>query len=525
MSIPLCRAAGAMMVLPLIGCAAGNGGAADRKAAVREPAVQGQFYPGNKEELIRMVDGFLAQPPAVEVKGRIRAIISPHAGYIYSGPVAAEGFRQIPLDIRRVIVMGPSHHVAMRGGGSIPDVAAYRNVLGDVPLDPAAAVLRRKYAFFGNVPAAHKLEHSVEVMLPFLQRRLRHPFTFIPIVLGFDFDAQAMARALAPLAKDPKTLVVASSDLSHYYPYAVAEKKDHACLAAILSMNVEALRRQELCGKEPVAVLLDLARLLHWKPVLVDYKNSGDTAGDKSRVVGYGCVAFVAETPQANSAGARTDAAKVPAKPGNEPAEAPAAPAHRNAEQLLDPEEQKTLLRLARQTLRAALEHQPLPELPAGTSGLFAKKLGCFVTLQEHGRLRGCIGNIFPVHPLAEAVRRNAINAAFHDPRFRPLRREELDAVHIEISVLTVPRELEFKDAEDLKRKLRPGIDGVVLQQGMLRQSTYLPQVWEQLPDKESFLTHLCLKGGMAPDAWKDPNKITVLVYQAFVFGENQRAQ
>ena len=179
-------------------------------------------------------------------------------------------------------------------------------------------------------------------------------------------------------------------------------------------------------------------------------------------------------------------------------------------------------MKLARATIMAALKNEALPDLPASASGIFRKKRGCFVTLHKHGRLRGCIGNIFPVHPLAVAVRKNALNAAFHDPRFPPVRLDEMQDIDIEISVLTLPRELEFKDAEALKRQLRPEVDGVVISQGIFRRSTYLPQVWEQLPDKESFLSHLCVKGGMAPDAWRDPQKTKVEVYQAFVFGEKE---
>lgn len=497
------------------GCSGAIGGPGN----VRPPAVQGQFYPGDKTELTRMVDGFLAQPPAHKVKGTIRALISPHAGYIYSGAVAGEGFQQVPMDVTRVIVMGPSHHVGMRGGGSIPNVKAYRNALGEVPLDPAAANLRRKYKFFGYVPSAHEREHSVEVMLPFLQRRLKKPFTFIPIVLGFEFDAESVARALYPLVRDPHTFVVASSDLSHYHPYDKAEELDHDCLDTVLKMDPVALQSKELCGKAPVTVLLYLARLAHWKPVLIDYKNSGDTAANKMRVVGYGCIVFVEEDTMKKSSAA-PGAKPETAAPAVKPETGPEANAPEQAGSLLTKAERKKLLVLARATIEATLAHRELPPLPESASGIFTKKRGCFVTLHKHGQLRGCIGNIFPVHPLAEAVRKNALNAAFHDPRFPRVGADEMKDVDIEISVLTLPHDLTYTDAADLKRQLVPGKHGVVISQGIFRRSTYLPQVWEQLPDKDGFLSHLCLKGGMDLNAWKDPKKTTVEVYEAFVFGE-----
>ncbi|NOY80207.1 MAG: AmmeMemoRadiSam system protein B [Kiritimatiellaeota bacterium] len=506
------RTAGALLLSGCVGAKAPSN--------VHLPAVQGQFYPSDKAELTRVVDGFLARPPAVRVKGRVRALISPHAGYIYSGAVAGEGFQQVPQGITRVIVMGPSHHVAIRGGGSIPDVKVYRNALGDVLIDPAAAELRRKYEFFGCVPAAHKREHSVEVMLPFLQRHLKKPFTFIPIVLGVQFDAEAVARALLPLVRDPRTLIVASSDLSHYKPYDKAKELDSDCLDTILRLDIEELQAKQLCGKAPVTVLLYLARLAHWKPILIDYKNSGDTAGSKARVVGYGCVAFTEEEkmkplsapigpPGTNKAGAPVRSPT--------PARDPEA-----ARALLTPLEQKQLLALARTSIEASLAGRDLPSLPESESGIFSKKHGCFVTLHERGQLRGCIGNIFPVHPLAEAVQKNALSAAFRDPRFNRVRPGEMKDIDIEISVLTLPRELTYKDGEDLKRQLRPGRHGVVISQGIFRRSTYLPQVWEQLPDKDEFLSRLCLKGGMDKSAWKDPKKTTVEVYEAFVFGEEK---
>ena len=157
---------------------------------------------------------------------------------------------------------------------------------------------------------------------------------------------------------------------------------------------------------------------------------------------------------------------------------------------------------------------------PAAASPLMGELRGCFVTLHKHGQLRGCIGTIEPVYPLAEGVERNAQNAAFRDPRFRPLGAKELKEIDIEVSVLTVPETIHFTDGEDLKSKLIPNVHGVILSRGMHR-STFLPQVWAQLPDKEQFLQRLCLKGGMPAQAWQDP-ETTVQVYQAEVFGEKE---
>lgn len=157
---------------------------------------------------------------------------------------------------------------------------------------------------------------------------------------------------------------------------------------------------------------------------------------------------------------------------------------------------------------------------PKGISSLLKEKRGCFVTLHKRGSLRGCIGTIEPTTALLSSVEENAINAAFRDPRFSPLERDEINAIDIEISVLTVPREIKFSDSEDLKKQIMPGVHGVILSQGY-RRSTFLPQVWEQLPQKEDFLGHLCLKGGLSRSAWREPHT-RVEVYEVEYFSEKQ---
>lgn len=468
---------------------------------VRQPAVQGSFYPAEEAKLTVLVDTLLMQEPATTVPGRIRAIISPHAGYRYSGIVAAQGFRQIPTNVKRVVIMAPAHKVRMRGGGSILDVDAYRNVLGDVPIDAVAAELREQHGCFASLPRAHEQEHSLEVMLPFLQRRLP-AFTLVPIVLGQELDAARIAEALLPLLADEDTFIVVSSDLSHDKTYAEATSADRGCLDAILQLDGEGVAGKELCGKEPVRVLLEIAKRKSWKPVLVDYRNSGDTTGDRNgRIVGYGCVAFVDQSASSENA-------------------APSTSQRPNFEgDPVSSGEQTLLLDLARRSISASLRDQELPKLPLYSPTL-TEKLGCFVTLTKGGKLRGCIGNIFPVHPLVQAVQQNALSAAFKDHRFPKLEETELKDIHVEVSVLTQPVPLRFADANDLLRQLEPGVHGVVLSMQDGRRSTYLPQVWEQIPGKMQFLSRLCLKGKMPVNAWRDPKVVGVEVYKAFAFGE-----
>jgi len=346
-------------------------------------------------------------------------------------------------------------------------------------------------------------------MIPFLQRRLKQ-FTLVPIVLGHGFDTLAMAGALSPLFDEPQTLLVASTDLSHDEPYDVACAHDRSCVDRILALDVKGVAEAELCGKMPVLVLLQIARLRGWQAVMIDYKNSGDTTNNKNgRIVGYTAVAFT-EIPGANP---QKDSAQ-------DTGEDISAGKKEERNAMLTDEQKKELLTFARDTIVAKLNGNPGPALPKGPP-VYGTKLGCFVTLHKQGQLRGCIGHIWPQCSLVEAVRDNALSSAFNDHRFKPVVADEMATIDMEISVLTVPTELVFSSGTDLLQKLKPRIHGVVITQG-LRRSTYLPQVWEQIPDKALFLSYLCRKGGMPTDAWKLPGKTKIEVYEAFVFSEKE---
>jgi hypothetical protein len=337
-----------------------------------------------------------------------------------------------------------------------------------------------------SVADAHLQEHSLEVQLPFLQLMLKD-FEIVPILINSS-DPKALAELLAPhIGED--TLVVASTDLSHYHSYDTAVSLDRVCTAAITGGRFSDMPLCEACGKQAVLSLMHIAQMKGWRGMLVDYKNSGDTAGGKNRVVGYASIAFVEGKEM-------TDTMK----------------------ETLPAQDREALLRLARTAIEARLVEGAKVERPDQIPPVFNEMRGCFVTLHKHRQLRGCIGTIEPTCSLVECVEKNARNAAFSDPRFPALREEELKEIDIEVSVLSVPETLSFKDGEDLKGQLEPNIHGVILSRGMHR-STFLPQVWKQLPQKEKFLEHLCLKGGMSATAWREP-KTQVEVYTAEVFGE-----
>ena len=326
-------------------------------------------------------------------------------------------------------------------------------------------------------------EHSVEVQVPFLQKTLPH-FKILPVIFG-DTDPEQVARILAGTIDD-KTMVVASSDLSHYHTYDVAKDLDNRCIGAILKLDIDSMKTQEACGKAPILTLMCLAREKGWKAQLLDCRNSGDVTGDKDRVVGYAAIAFYAPAPENF-----------------------AAP------------EKKFLLDLARTTLVHVATNGNLPEVSAkDVPPKLAETKACFVTLTENGALRGCIGHIFPQEPLYQAVVDNAQSAATRDWRFPPVQSDEVGKIKIEISVLTEPQPLRFNSPEDLLGKLQPYEDGVVLKIGS-RGATFLPQVWEQIPDKVEFLNHLSEKAGCEPSAWKG-RETSISIYHVEAFEESE---
>jgi AmmeMemoRadiSam system protein A len=394
--------------------------------------------------------------------------------------------------------MGPSHYAFLRGG-SVTDAGLYRTPLGDVPvsekagrlaalrpfaLEPGCTVQRPEWwressRSLPDRETADTWEHSVEVEIPFLQRTLGR-FQLVPVVCG-DMDTAPAAKALETILDD-RTLIIASSDLSHYFPYAQARKLDRSCVDAICRLDLAAMEEQQACGRIPIMILMRVARDRGWKARLLDMRSSGDTSGDKARVVGYAAIAFYAPSGQSLGTDAR-----------------------------------RQLLGIARSALRESVATGRRPQ-PPFARGLPAEETGCFVTLTRNGELRGCIGNLEAEGPLYRAVAENARSAALSDSRFAPVTAREVDKLKIEISVLSKPQPLWFSSPDDLLLKLRPGVDGVVLQIGE-HVATYLPQVWDELPDKAAFMDSLAQKAGCDQEDWRKPGA-RVSLYEDETFGE-----
>jgi len=261
------------------------------RSFIRQPAVAGTFYPGDPEVLRRTVDALLVEAAGGEaLVTDVVAVIAPHAGYIYSGPTAAAVFAPLAAlrgERDRVVLLGPSHRVGF-GGMAVPTATAFRTPLGDIPLDSEALERALSLSYVVRHDAPHAEEHSLEVELPFLQRVLGD-FSLIPFAVG-DASAQEVAALIALYADEPRTLIVVSSDLSHYLPYADAVATDRATASEIVALQPR-ISHAQACGATPVNGLLWFARERGLRMTLLDLRNSGDTAGDKQRVVGYG--AFV----------------------------------------------------------------------------------------------------------------------------------------------------------------------------------------------------------------------------------------
>lgn len=258
---------------------------------IRQPAVAGLFYPAEPQALRREVDGLLAAVPAANAEPP-KAVIVPHAGYPYSGPIAAVAyarFRPFKDHIRRVVVLGPSHRL-MFHGLALPNATEFSTPLGTVRVDQGAVAEIKVLPQVQVMDRAHDTEHSLEVQLPFLQRVLDE-FTLVPLAVG-EAGPEEVAAVLEILWGGEETLIVISSDLSHYHDYLTARRIDMATTARIEALQYESVGYEDACGRDPINGLLYLARRRGLKATTLDLRNSGDTSGDRRRVVGYGAYAF-----------------------------------------------------------------------------------------------------------------------------------------------------------------------------------------------------------------------------------------
>ncbi|MDZ7372800.1 MAG: AmmeMemoRadiSam system protein B [candidate division KSB1 bacterium] len=466
---------------------------------VRKPAVAGMWYPQDPAELRRMLDTFFENAKKPPLDGEVVGLVAPHAGFVYSGLIAAYAYKQIMgKHYDDVIVIAPSHRDAFHGA-SVFTGSGYETPLGVIPVDrDLAADLISQDGILHAGWEGHREEHALEAQLPFLQYALGS-FRLVPIViLDRDWETcRRLGEAIARACRGKSVLLVASTDLYHGYSYDECNARDSQTLRAMEEFDPEkfnrGLNREEYqaCGGGPVtAVMVAAKQLGAQKAKVLAHTTSGDVTGRKSGyVVGYGAVAFL-----------RREGQTPPRKVG--------------VELGLSDEDKRTLLEIARRTIEARVKGKPFPKFEV-TSPTLLEPRGAFVTINKHGMLRGCIGYVMPIKPLWETVMEMAEAAALRDPRFAPVSPEEVPDLEIEISVLTVPREIRSID------EIEVGKHGLIIERGF-NSGLLLPQVATEYGwDRTTFLEHTCRKAGLPPNAWKEQGTV-IKIFSAEVFGEHE---
>lgn len=413
---------------------------------LRAAAVAGMFYPSDPEDLTAMIDRFIADAGGREPTD-LTGVVVPHAGYIYSGPVAAHAYRLLPQQVDRVVLLGPSHFVATESvAGSAAD--EWWTPLGTVPVTSIGT----------TDELVHRDEHSLEVQVPFLQRVLAPGWELLPLAVGH-VEPSAVAELIdRAMALPGRNLLVVSTDLSHYLPYSVAVDRDRLTAAQVANRLPDAIADDDACGAYGLRGALTWARSAGQLLQQLDLRNSGDTAGRPDRVVGYGAFAI------------------------------------------------RSLVSLARASITARLAGKPPPALPTSDVG------ASFVTLRSasSGELLGCVGTMEAYRPLAQDVAEHALDAAFHDRRFPPLTTEQAQDMTVEVSVLQPLVEFPATGYADLVARVPVGSGLWITAPGA--RATYLPSVWEQLPEPADFVGSLWRKAGLRPGDW--PSGLVVSTYQ-----------
>ena len=475
-------------------------------ADVKDADLAGRWYPSSKQELIKLLDGYLASADPEKLDAPLLALISPHAGYKFSGPIAAYGYKLAQgRGIRTVIIIGFSHEKQF-DGISIYDRGSFNTLLGSVPVNTELAVsieAQNKRIYF--YPEAFKGENSIEMQIPFIQAAFKDA-AIVPIAFGTQSyeDAVILADALSKVLRDrTDCLLVASADLSHYHPYNEANLIDNHILTVLSTMKAKdlyddvMLGLSEACGIIPLTATLLTAEKLGFENIkILKYANSGDTYGDKSKVVGYVSAVVYKEQKVAVEIAKKEEGERMS----------------------LNSSQQKRLLQIARESITSFVRNGKRKSFTEKDPAL-NDQLGAFVTLHEKGELRGCIGNMIAQGPLYKTIADMAIEAATGDPRFKAISPDEIDKIDLEVSVLSP-----FKRIASIDEIKIPG-HGVLVRRGF-SSGVYLPQVATETGwGKEEFLSSLCAhKAGLEPDAWKDPST-EIYIFSAEVFGEKRGSE
>ncbi|MDD3520889.1 MAG: AmmeMemoRadiSam system protein B [Actinomycetota bacterium] len=487
----------------------------NRYEKIRDSIVAGSFYSNDPYVLRLQIEDFLKNAENYNLKN-IKAIICPHAGYIYSGQVAAFSYKQIEdKKYDSIIIIAPSHSEYF-DFISIYDGDAYNTPLGKISIDKERCQQLADYD--KNIKLSehgHYNEHSIEVQLPFLQY-IYDEFKFIPVVIGAQDkrNIECIGKAIGETFANQNILVVASTDLSHYHKYGEAVLLDKKVEELVSKFDIDNLENEflnndiEMCGGGPVVAAMIAAKKMGAnKAVILKYQNSGDVSGERQAVVGYLSAAIFAENRNPLSADSDNGA-------NSEEKTTNKDEANKLSSMELSDEQKKILLEIARKSIVSSVLKTDIELSPINDSAL-NEKCGAFVTLTLSGNLRGCIGNIKASIPLWETVKTMAAEAALNDPRFYPVNKNELDEIEIEISVLSP-----FLLINDIDR-IEVGKHGLFIKKGFY-QGLLLPQVATDYNwDKIEFLKQTCRKAGLAESCWKEKN-CEIYIFSATIFNEEE---
>ncbi len=427
---------------------------------IKSASVAGKFYPDDKELLLSFLED-CAENNREQYKYSSRAIIVPHAGYIYSGQFASEGFQYLNKKAKNIFVIAPSHYVGI-DGIAISSCDFWATPLGEIQVNQNInQILADDFGAKFNDKAIEP-EHSLEVQIPFIQKFLPEA-QIVPILVG-DADSEKITKLISHFWKNKDNAFVISSDLSHFHNDNDAKKIDKVTAEMIETQDVSDFNPRQACGYIGVLGLVGFIKQQDFSLIRINLQNSSVVSTDKARVVGYGSWLLFEGTK----------------------------------EKFVKDNFSELLLDICRKSIVEGFETgRPLKVNPSEFSEVLQQSGASFVTLEIEGELRGCIGSIIANQSLAEDISKNAFAAAFSDSRFSALTEEEYENLEIAISLLSAPSQMSFKDEQHLLAQIEQDVDGIIIKDGGYR-AVYLPSVWEQIPDKKLFLNSLKQKAGLS---------------------------
>lgn len=431
---------------------------------IKEPSVAGTFYTENPDELKKQIEFFEKNNKNYYKERVARAVIVPHAGYVFSGRLAYEGLCQLDKDIENIFIFAPAHRVAFEGL-ALTSYTHWETPLGKIRINRAICKELVKNHGVKIFDEAFEPEHSAEVQVPIIQT-LFPKAKIIPILIGKE-NPEVIEKIIEDYYSNETCGFVISSDLSHFLKDEDAKKLDYTTALMIETGNLNGFRYEQACCAVGVAGLVLFANKNNWSMLRIDITNSSEVTSDKSNVVGYGSWFLYEGTKN----------------------------------EYIEKHYHNFVINFVKIVISSAFDKNK--SLTINYSQVFDQLGACFVTLEKEGKLRGCIGSIIAHQPLINDIAAHARDAAFQDYRFKPVTADELKDLKVAVSLLTHPTKIDFKGEEDLLEKIVPHKDGIIIKDGQY-QAVYLPSVWEELPDKKEFLNSLKQKAGLSIDYFSD---------------------